>query len=914
MISTQRIFLTGVILFCATVGLLLAATTAVWLFLPTWLESSFIPRMAAKAGFTDFQLQVRAIHLDGIDLADLVIGPLEPPDLQVHSIIIDYNPETLLSEKKLTQIRINGIELHGEFKRGKFTIPVLNRKNNSAPPSPVILPKEFPIKKCTVRDAVFICELASATLRIPFELDLYFPDPPSRQIRYTFCLFIREQRLSGTGTLDAEDWGAAMGFNAAAVDLTRFNDLFISDLGWPTSGSAEFNGSVRGVLRPFRVLEAKADITLKAFAMEYRSWRLENQNTSSNDDIRLHIEKRPEPSGAFDISANAAALSTPFPVKIELSDINARLHPDGFRGSGNIGVRLTSGSANLPDIHSQDATFLFCGFEAALSKDHLWEAKFAPSAAPANTHTLPLHYGAVSLESPPPVFYLSAQGNLLDGTGQASGTLTLTNTKATLKDATLDAAETELQTTAAWTRKLQKGAFKLNIRQADAGQTQASLGLPRTFIQGTWRKSFGENLQVSGKLQFEGGKASLPALKTKLLGLNGQIPFQWPHVRPQPPRGFLKISEIHRDGLKLGNLALNLYQRNGAFEFEGTHENLLLPQLSTSLSGHATFETFHAPRINAHIATTYPDTAAGIRLNKIIPVGSDMICRGNLGLTGDILWDPTGLKGAIRSYVKAGGLLSEAKKIDVEGIRLELDFPSLPGLHSAPAQKLYFSKASVGALTGTDGRIDFQVESPQSLLIEKTRFTWCGGQVTMEATRLRPGKNDYDIVLYCDRLKLTEVLEQFGAAEAEGGGTLTGRIPLKIENGKLRFQDGFLFSAPGEGGNLHITGAEALTAGIPPNTPQYTQLELAREALKDYEYTWAKLNLTTDGEELLLRLQLDGKPGNPLPFVYKKDFGGFVKIEGAGEASIFEGIRLDVNFRLPIDKLLQYKDLFNQIK
>jgi hypothetical protein len=91
-------------------------------------------------------------------------------------------------------------------------------------------------------------------------------------------------------------------------------------------------------------------------------------------------------------------------------------------------------------------------------------------------------------------------------------------------------------------------------------------------------------------------------------------------------------------------------------------------------------------------------------------------------------------------------------------------------------------------------------------------------------------------------------------------------------------------------------------------------MELAREALKDYDYSWAKLNINSEGEELLLQMQMDGKPARTLPFVYRKDIGGFMKVEADAKGSKFQGIRLDVNFRLPLDKLMQYKELIEMIK
>ena len=84
--------------------------------------------------------------------------------------------------------------------------------------------------------------------------------------------------------------------------------------------------------------------------------------------------------------------------------------------------------------------------------------------------------------------------------------------------------------------------------------------------------------------------------------------------------------------------------------------------------------------------------------------------------------------------------------------------------------------------------------------------------------------------------------------------------------------------------------------------------------MKNYDYTWAKLSLNSEGEDLLLKMQMDGKPAKTLPFVYRKDVGGFIRVEAGGEGSRFQGIRLDVNFRLPLNKLLQYQGLIKMIQ
>ena len=196
------------------------------------------------------------------------------------------------------------------------------------------------------------------------------------------------------------------------------------------------------------------------------------------------------------------------------------------------------------------------------------------------------------------------------------------------------------------------------------------------------------------------------------------------------------------------------------------------------------------------------------------------------------------------------------------------------------------------------------------MLIERSSFKWCKGNVNAQALRIFPGVSDYDLSLYCDRLNLAELMEQLGVASAEGDGAVNGRIPLEFRKGKIRFDEAFLFSTPGDGGTIHVTGAETLTAGIPQNTSEYAQIDLAKEALKNFDYQWARLKMVTEGEDLRLQLQFDGKPVDPLPFVYKKELGSFIRVEAGGQGSRFQGIRLDVNMLLPLNKILKYKNMW----
>jgi len=346
----------------------------------------------------------------------------------------------------------------------------------------------------------------------------------------------------------------------------------------------------------------------------------------------------------------------------------------------------------------------------------------------------------------------------------------------------------------------------------------------------------------------------------------------------------------------------------------GRHQSALLPRIKLNFRGESRLFTDAPADASVHVELSRPAHAPEIDLGIFYPDAKGIRIKGKFQLDGDLGFNMNGFSGVLRADLDNGNLSLAKNKLALDGIRMSLSLPELPSIRSAPGQQIHFNKISLGDLVVQKGRIDFQIETARSILIEKMHFSWCDGNVETQSIRLSPGADNYHMTFYCDRLNLAKVLEQFGAAAAEGQGSVNGRIPLQYANGKIKFDDGFLFSTPGEGGKIHLSGTDILTAGIPPNTPQYVQMELAREALKDYDYSWAKLNITSRGEELLLQMQMDGKPAQALPFVYSKDIGGFMKVEANAKGSKFQGIRLDVNFRLPLNKLLQYKDLINMIQ
>ena len=456
------------------------------------------------------------------------------------------------------------------------------------------------------------------------------------------------------------------------------------------------------------------------------------------------------------------------------------------------------------------------------------------------------------------------------------------------------------------------GKFDIQAPGASLASAAGKITIRDVSLSGQIDKPTRGAAGLNGLLRFGGGRL-VPADVTLRIGdISGNIPLIWPPAKHRK-KGRFAIASLHHKNLNLGRIEGKIQQTATGFDVQGRHISELLPHTSVTFQGSSRLFNTRRPAADLSFNLSHPAGTADIDLAQFHPAARGIQVNGKFQVAGKLMLEDTRLFGSLQSQVTNGKVAMAENKLAMEGINLSFSMPALPEVRSAPGQQLEFAKLSLGDLTAENGTIDFQIESWRSLLIEKAHFGWSGGKVDTQAMRLSRGIEDYHLIFYCDRLNLARVLEQFGAAAAEGGSSVSGRIPIRYTPGKLSFDDGFLFSTPGTGGKIHLTGTEILTAGIPRDTPQFTQMELAREALKDYDYSWAKLRLNSEGENLLLQMQMDGKPARTLPFVYSKDIGGFIRVDAESKGSSFQGIRLDVNFRLPLNKLLQYKDLIKMI-
>ncbi|MCF6149772.1 MAG: hypothetical protein E3K37_14045 [Candidatus Kuenenia sp.] len=398
--------------------------------------------------------------------------------------------------------------------------------------------------------------------------------------------------------------------------------------------------------------------------------------------------------------------------------------------------------------------------------------------------------------------------------------------------------------------------------------------------------------------------------------IEAKIPLQWPfpslgdeyiNVRDAKDRYFV-INAINYSGINIGTITATPYQKGKNLYIAGLLKSVF-PGLNINFTNLIGLSDKNTLVLKGEFNSGEQEKAIQCKLPLVAEQLGDIFFEGIVTAKGK--WDFNGGNITSTGMVGLGGanIIAPEIKMAMEGSELKLTLRDLLNFRSDPDQTLKFQRFTWGDIEVNAGDVAFQIESPSSFFLKKSSFSWCGGNVYTHGLRLKSGIEGFDIICYCDRLKLAAILRQFHLASAEGEGSVNGRLPISYENGKIKITDGFLYSTPGEGGIVRfdtetlIPGAAGIQQGI--------QTQIAHEALKNFQYDWAKLSLSSREENLHVHLQMEGRPVGLLPFTYSKE-SGLVKTEGTPRAH-FQGILFNFNFTLPLDEMLHYGTGFSDL-
>ena len=879
----------------AVVEVLMFVGAVVWAGLPVVLEPAVLPALLSSVGMEHVQVGVRRIGIFGSDFGPVVVngGP------SVSSIHVDYTPVGLI-DGRVSGIRCSGLIVPVSISGGRVSVPgvfpIPKEGGLSSPPEHGTALPVFPVDRLELVGGVVTLSLGEGDVRIPFEGEVLRVPLDGAALRASLAAWPRGQELR------------------IGVDLDMSKRLVSGTLLLPDLNPAEFadffpQGAprMRGRLAVHGNVDMDIDAPhLASVSVSVRTGRVEmglgstvaELEPDNGAALELHVGGRGD-------AWNAALSGSKIRVGPHLAGLGpvqarVRLQEEGAKGrvQGQGSIRYF-GSLEPFKVAPETVLALPVGFSGS------WEGgrwKMQGSSEHNESHAP----GSWKLSLPEATCMLKPPGVEFEAGNDGGDVQVL----GTIRDAgiVLRAGENRIsmdRLSCSWSvRRQQDVAVTLEV---SAGQTRVAAGELTATLPGMILRTSGNVSGSSPALRssFELSRARLSHAGSSIsaTGISARIPLVWPLKRAE--KGTFRIGSFSLGRLALGTVQGTIRQTGPGMVLEGAYESTLLPGARVAFSG----ETQAGPTgVTGSARFNLADYRIPDRYTpgKLFPALRGFRLGGILDVAGEARFERGRVRARARLGVAEGVVQSDDLDLEVTGVKATVAFPDLLEARSAPAQTISFARARLGEVELSDARAVVQVESPESFFLEQARFSWCDGRVFVQPLRVVPGRDTYDLVLFCDRVRLAPLLQQLGGLRARGEGAVSGRIPLAINGKTVRFDDGFLYSSPGDGGRVELTGTEIFTAGIPPETMQYAQLDLAREALKEYDYDWVKLGFHSEEDMLLMRLQFDGKPAGPLPFVYDRTFGGFARVKAGHKGSNFQGIRLDVNFRLPLDTILQY--------
>lgn len=406
---------------------------------------------------------------------------------------------------------------------------------------------------------------------------------------------------------------------------------------------------------------------------------------------------------------------------------------------------------------------------------------------------------------------------------------------------------------------------------------------------------------ISGNLQ--GAIASIKdrTRHIELTGLSFSLPFSLPAQDEDVSPGTVEIEQIRFKDEHSGTFSAAITLNDDEFVANGLLTTPLHDTFALSCSGSAAFDK------NIRIDCRLPEVRLTTgNMPSYITLPDPLEFSGNVA--GELHYAFSREEHGGQASIVLSDAEVHYEKYTLADIAGSLDFPMLPHMQSSPDQLITIGRIELGKILMSDASINLRLDDPGSLLIERARLNWCGGRVETGGVYIKNNMETLNTTLYCDRLGYTELLTQLGVGDAEGQGALNGRLPLVIDSKGVEFDDGFLFSTPGEGGIVRFRNTARLRQGMSA-MKKTVYLDYSMDALENFSYNWTTLTFNTEDGELLLALELDGKPAEPLSYRYE---GGNIvpigrqKSSAEQEQGIRHPIRLNVNFRLPLSEFFHY--------
>ncbi len=235
--------------------------------------------------------------------------------------------------------------------------------------------------------------------------------------------------------------------------------------------------------------------------------------------------------------------------------------------------------------------------------------------------------------------------------------------------------------------------------------------------------------------------------------------------------------------------------------------------------------------------------------------------QGNFNLQLNLIFDNNLWQSSCTFEALEVDLAILEQNVSCKGISGKLILADLYKMRSAPHQELQFDVLQLPGTELHDGRIHYRMEGASNYFIEKAEAGWCKGHLRLYAAVLEFPDTVVDFTLHADRLSIACIVSLIKGVKGTGSGSLYGKVPLGWKNNQFSYGNGYLYTLPGETGILKLEELGVLGEQLSRTLGKGTQLEMVKNALRNFRFDLFRLdfNPPEQEEQPRLRLQLRGE-------------------------------------------------------
>lgn len=304
----------------------------------------------------------------------------------------------------------------------------------------------------------------------------------------------------------------------------------------------------------------------------------------------------------------------------------------------------------------------------------------------------------------------------------------------------------------------------------------------------------------------------------------------------KPSAGTFTIGSVTINGHKREPLKGTLAVRDDKAEFAANWA--ALPGSMLSVDG---WLSRGSGEIAAHLPAFQLDDATAIA--SLVPSLTGWTITGKLGAEANV---------SIKDAETIGRVTIAADKVTAASKPRDLEMHDVSGavtidvkngvLSTPPRQHITVARAASGKSQVIDSSLDFTLEKPDALLIEKLSAGWLSGRVSTANMRINPANPTFDTTLVADRLSLKELLALVAQGRAQGDGLISGPVHVRFDGKNFALLGGQLHSATPTG-QLQVLDTKWLGETMDASDPRFIgDRELAETkrrilaALSDFKY------------------------------------------------------------------------------